>query len=90
MLIDSVNHGAQGDKKMKLSWTNDKGKRVKAQHLRNKYAGRCAICTETVDAEAGTLHLIWGKWSAQHIECPSVADQPLDTVGIQPESMDER
>lgn len=41
----------------------------------NRYAGRCANCGQTVEAEAGTLENIDSKWVVYHIEgeCPITA-----------------
>tara|TARA_R110000765_G_scaffold63244_1_gene122939 strand:+ start:150 stop:353 length:204 start_codon:yes stop_codon:yes gene_type:complete len=51
-------------------WTDKDGTHVKAKTMKNKYSGSCCICRETVEAETGTLRLIYGKWCAQHVVCP--------------------
>lgn len=53
----------------------------------NKYGGKCPVCNGWVDAEAGKLVKVDGKWGAEHIKCPEpttmVAPKGLDLSDIQ-------
>lgn len=68
------------------AWDDEEwGPNAKAQeptHTPNKYAGKCVKCQGWIEAEAGKLVKVNGRFGAEHIgECPKAAPRPNNYAG---------
>jgi len=58
------------------------------KHKPNKYGGRCPQCDGWVEAEAGKLVKVNGKWGAEHLTCPEAAPVKNETVAPSVQGID--